>query len=107
MYVPEGSVEEHVRRIVANLLRDDTRYDAHHICVMVMKVVPDRKLGSITNRSVAAAAVWNVSRICSLYREDGVPAWMQHDIAKAAGVSGITVRNISKRLREADTDAIL
>ena len=100
MYVPEGSVEEHVRRIVAELIGDDTRYDAHHICVVVMKVVPERKLGSITNRSIAAAAVWNVSRICSLYRDDGVPAWQQCDIAKAAGVSGITIRKISKKLRE-------
>ena len=101
MYIPEDSVEYHVRRIVTNLIGDDLRYDAHHICVIVMKTVPKRKLGSITNRSVAAAAVWNVSRICSMYREDGVPAWTQHDIAKAAGVSEITVRNISKRLREA------
>ena len=83
------------------LLSGDLQYDAHHIVNVVMKTVPDRKLGSITNRSVAAAAVWNVSRICSLHREDGIPAWTQHDIAKAAGVSGITVRNISKKLREA------
>ena len=101
MYIPEDSVEHHVRRIIAKLIGDDTRYDVHHICVVVMKTVPDRKLGSIKNRSIAAAAVWNVSRICSMYREDGVPAWKQCDIAKAAGVSGITVRNISKRLREA------
>ena len=100
MYAPEDSVEWHVRQIVIKLLSGDLQYDAHHICVVVMKTVPERKLGSITNRSVAAAAVWNVSRICSLYREDGVPAWQQCDIAKAAGVSGITVRNISKRLRE-------
>ena len=101
MYIPEDSVEYHVRRIVSKLIGDDTRYDVHHICVVVAKTVPDRKLGSITNRSIAAAAVWNVSRICSLYREDDVPAWTQHDIAKAAGVSGITIRNISKKLREA------
>ena len=101
MYAPEDSVEYHVRRIVVTLLGDDLQYDAHHICVVVAKTVPDRKLGSITNRSVAAAAVWNVSRICSLYQEDGVPAWTQYDIAKAAGVSGITIRNISKKLREA------
>ena len=107
MYIPEDSVEWHVRRIVAKLIGDDLQYDAHHICVVVMKTVPEHKLGSITNRSIAAAAVWNVSRICSLYRGDGVPAWQQCDIAKAAGVSGITVRNISKRLQEADKDAIL
>ena len=101
MYVPQGSVEYHVRRSVVALLGDDLQYDAHHICVVVMKTVPEYKLGSITNRSVAAAAVWNVSRICSMYRDDGVPAWTQHDIAKAAGVSEITVRNISKKLREA------
>ena len=89
-----------MRRIVVALLEDDPGYDAHHICVVVMKTVPDRKLGSITNRSIAAAAVWNVSRICSLYREDGVPAWTQHDIARTAGVSEITIRNVSKRLRE-------
>ena len=100
MYAPEESIEWHVRRIATKLIGDDTRYDVHHICVVVAKTVPDRKLGSITNRSIAAAAVWNVSRICSMYREDGVPAWTQHDIAKAAGVSEITVRNISKRLRE-------
>ena len=107
MYIPEDSIEWHVRRIVVTLLVGDTGCDAHHICAMAMKTVPDRKLGSITNRSVAAVAVWNVSRICSLYRDGGVPAWTQHDIAKAAGVSGITIRKISKRLREADTDAIL
>ena len=101
MYIPEDSVEWHVRRIVIKLLSGDLQYDAHHIVSVVMKTVPDRKLGSITNRSIAAAAVWNVSRICSLYREDGVPAWQQCDIAKAAGVSGITIRKISKRLREA------
>ena len=107
MYAPEESIEYHVRRIVAKLIGDDPGYDAHHICVVMMKTVPESKLGSITNRSIAAAVIWNVSRICSMYREDGVPAWQQCDIAKAAGVSGITIRKISKRLREADTDAIL
>ena len=100
MYIPEDSVEWHVRRIVAKLIGDDPGYDAHHIVNVVMSTVPDRRLGSITNRSIAAAAIWNVSRICSMYREDGVPAWTQHDIAKVAGVSEITVRNISKKLRE-------
>ena len=100
MYTPEDSVEYHVRRIVAKLIGDDTRYDAHHIISVVMRTIPDHKLGSITNRSIAAAAVWNVSRICSLYRDDGVPAWRQCDVARAAGVSEITVRNISKKLRE-------
>ena len=100
MYVPHGSVEWHVRRIVANLIGDDLRYDVHHIVNVVMGTIPNRRFGSVTNRSIAAAAVWNVSRVCSLYRDDGVPAWRQCDVAKAAGVSEITVRNISKRLRE-------
>ena len=107
MYAPEESVKYHVRRIVSKLIGDDPRYDAHHIVSVIMRTVPESKLGSITNRSVAAAAVWNVSRICSMYREDGVPAWTQHDIAKAAGVSEITIRKISKKLREAGEDAIL
>ena len=104
MYVPQGSVEHHVRRIVVNLVGGNPQYDVHHICNVVMRTIPDRKLGSVTNRSIAAAAVWNVSRMYSLYRDDGVPAWRQCDVAKAAGVSEITVRNISKRLREANED---
>jgi len=98
-YKPQKSIEEHVSQIVTALLEDDLEHDARHIVDTVMSIVPDHRIGSTTNRSVAAAAVWCTSRVCSLYREDGIPSWTQCDIAKASGVCETTIRNISRRMQ--------
>jgi len=98
-YKPQKSIEEHVSQIVTALLEDDLEHDARHIVDTVMSIVPDHRIGSTTNRSVAAAAVWCTSRVCSLYREDGIPSWTQCDIAKASGVCEATIRNTSRRIQ--------
>lgn len=96
-YHPEKSVRIHVERIVNTLLEDDHRYDAQHIIECVMSIVPDTKIGSTHNRSIAAAAVWLASRICRNYPEDGFPRWTQLEISKAAGVAEMTIRNVAKQ----------
>jgi len=97
-YRPEKSVRAYVERIVNTLLEDDHRYDTQHIIECVMSIVPDTKIGSTHNRSIAAAAVWLASRIgCVLYDPiwDGVdfPRWTQLEISKVAGVAEMTIRN--------------
>ena len=99
VYKPHKSIEKHVSQIVTTLLEDDPEHDARHIVGTIMSIVPDHRIGSATNRSVAAAVVWCTSRVCSLYREDGMPSWTQYDIAKASGVCETTIRNISKRIQ--------
>ena len=106
-YHPEKTVRIHVERIVNTLLEDDHRYDAQHIIECVMSIVPDTKIGSTHNRSIAAAAVWLASRIgCVLYDPiwdgvdwDGVdfPRWTQLEISKAAGVAEMTIRNVARQ----------
>ena len=64
-YKPQKSIEEHVNQIVTTLLEDDLEHDARHIVDTIMSIVPDHRIGSATNRSVAAAAVWCTSRVCS------------------------------------------
>jgi len=105
-YIPEPPVKDIVQEIVTDLLeRYDTNgdYNAEHITSVVMKIAPAHRIGSTQNKSTAAAIIYNVSRICGLYRGSGVPVWTQLEISRVAGIADCTLRNAARRIHASET----